>query len=374
MGILIIVQICGTWYVRVYNSSSVYSNSYNFNVCSTNNSFVYGFDTTNPIIASAIPDSIKFAFFKATESIYKEDNEFKGSINGALNKNIVVGAYHFATPLFSPDYYQVSYDHKNTVSDEVNNFLNSAKNYIGKGFLPPALDIEDQIVSFKSVNGKYDIFVNLLSGNSYYLDANSNAVSLPSQKPMNVQDLANWIYEFCTGVKSQTSVMPLLYTTFSYAQSLYPYLLNDNIKLFIADTSSSPGSPKTNGWPWLFHQYSHNNYLDYGLVDKVVFNGDINAFNALINLSSGINDLTFQNQLNIYPNPASTSINIKVKNADDNLTIEIIDLQGIVVFSNNYRVMQNEVITINISSFANGIYIVKLNGENNFGTVKMIKE
>jgi hypothetical protein len=83
---------------------------------------------------------IKFAYVKATESTYLPDSQFAANTDrttGAIGHGIAVGVYHFATPLFSPQYYQPGYDHQNTAEEEAQNFYDTAKNFIGPVFSLP---------------------------------------------------------------------------------------------------------------------------------------------------------------------------------------------------------------------------------------------
>jgi len=82
----------------------------------------------------------------------------------------------------------------------------------------------------------------------------------------------------------------------------------------------------------------------------------------------GINEV--ENDLfKLYPNPATTNLNISVANKFLNSTIQIIDVLGNIV---NTTTMNSNVKTINISSLAKGMYFVKIDGVDN--PYKFIKE
>src|ERR1043165_2880519 len=94
---------------------------------------------------------IRFAYVRATKSTYSPDGKFLDNVNsikGAPGSGIIIGAYHFGTPLFSPEFYQTEYDQQVTATQEASKFLSVAKDTIGAGFLPPAIDIEPQPVAF----------------------------------------------------------------------------------------------------------------------------------------------------------------------------------------------------------------------------------
>lgn len=67
----------------------------------------------------------------------------------------------------------------------------------------------------------------------------------------------------------------------------------------------------------------------------------------------------------IYPNPTSTVFNIRNGNSKtENVTIEIVAINGQVVYTENARVFSSEVKTIDISTLAKGTYTVKLTRDN----------
>jgi hypothetical protein len=81
---------------------------------------------------------------------------------------------------------------------------------------------------------------------------------------------------------------------------------------------------------------------------------------------SGVDVNSLEGKLNIYPNPASTEINIS--NAE-NSTVQLLDLMGKVVLTKNI-VDNNDVITT--AQLANGTYFVRITTENETVTRKII--
>ena len=70
------------------------------------------------------------------------------------------------------------------------------------------------------------------------------------------------------------------------------------------------------------------------------------------------NIIPIQSYFSIYPNPASQNINIKVTEKIE--TIEITNTLGQLVFHHSYN--KQSQVQIDVNSFANGLYFVKLNG------------
>ena len=81
----------------------------------------------------------------------------------------------------------------------------------------------------------------------------------------------------------------------------------------------------------------------------------------------GIEEETAANAVSIYPNPASTMLNVHAENFDN---VQIINFLGQVVYSAN--ITEND-FQINVSDLSNGVYFIRLNGETTT-TQKFIKK
>ncbi len=71
--------------------------------------------------------------------------------------------------------------------------------------------------------------------------------------------------------------------------------------------------------------------------------------------------------VNIFPNPATTVLNVEAAGYDN---IQIVNVLGQVVYSAS--VVDN--MQVNVSNLDNGVYFVRLNGENGTATQKFIKK
>jgi GH25 family lysozyme M1 (1,4-beta-N-acetylmuramidase) len=238
------------WTVEIINPDGQSTGQFPFNVVSSGGQIsgkIMGVDVSH-WNGTINWDNVKnagntFAFIKCTESIESEfeDNLFTQNAQNAVNAGLVIGAYHIATPFY------------NSASDEANHFLSIASPYINNGNLPPALDLEPYYVNQ---------YIN--TGHSY-------------------SDLSTWILNWINIVGPNT----IIYTTGSVVSRLDNSL--KNYHLWIADDNGVPEEPNTLGiWPdWKFHQYfapcdaCANGNPSSGM-DQNLFNGDINAFNALI--------------------------------------------------------------------------------------------
>ena len=78
----------------------------------------------------------------------------------------------------------------------------------------------------------------------------------------------------------------------------------------------------------------------------------------------GINDY-YQNQIKVYPNPATNFIYVKSSLNLKSLAFEIYDINGRIVKSGEE--LFNQQLSINISDLSSGIYILNINN-NDFET------
>ncbi len=186
-------------------------------------------------------DGKVFAFVKATEGVTYNDPQFVTNMNGGTNAGLLMGAYHFARP------------DNNSAVDEANHFVQVAGPYIGNGYLPPVLDLEDP------------------PGDDL-------------QTMYTSQELTQWVRTWLQTVEDSTGVRPIIYTNGRYTQYLSSSL--NSYKLWIAEPDGSPTSPPDNlgHWTdWAFKQYSwHGNVSGIsGEVDLNVFNGTMAELDSL---------------------------------------------------------------------------------------------
>ena len=184
-----------------------------------------------------------YAYVKASEGMTYTDPKFVTNMTNGTAAGVIMGAYHFARP------------DNNTALQDANNFLNNAGPYIGDGFLPPVLDLED-------IAGKPALSTQFTSS-----------------------QLTAWVQTWMNKVESQTGVKPMIYISSSYANFLQSSL--NTYGLWIPKPNTSPSTPPTNlgNWnTWVFKQYSWEGNVPgiSGAVDLNVFNGTAEDFNTLI--------------------------------------------------------------------------------------------
>lgn len=94
-----------------------------------------------------------------------------------------------------------------------------------------------------------------------------------------------------------------------------------------------------------------------------------------VNSLASLNEINFQSQIAIYPNPSSNWTSIKLADEflqNENIIISIIDIYGREVFTDSFQPISNAPILLNLASLANGVYILKVNANSLNGNKTLI--
>jgi hypothetical protein len=75
---------------------------------------------------------------------------------------------------------------------------------------------------------------------------------------------------------------------------------------------------------------------------------------------------------NIYPNPTSGLVNINLSMTLSNANIQLIDLQGKILFANPEFNGQN--LMLDLNNFSNGMYLLQIEQNSQISKFKLIKE
>jgi len=232
-------------------------------------------------------DGKVFAYCKATEGMTYQDPRFVTNMQNGNNAGVVMGAYHFARP------------DNNTAIQDADNFINTAGAYIGNGYLPPALDLENP-------------------NSTTHLDLMFTSTELTA-----------WVQAWFDRVESQTGVRPVIYLNSNFANYLDASL--NSYGLWIAKPGTSPTTPPNDigNWnDWLFKQYSWYGSVNgiSGNVDLNVFHGSTTDFNNLISTNDVVE--IQQTNIKIFPNPVKGFLYIKSLNNTSIDNVKIFDLYG----------------------------------------------
>lgn len=175
----------------------------------------------------------KFAFIKASEGIGYTDKYFVENIKNASVNTLLVAPYHFARPAAN----------KNP-EDEAKWFLEAAGDYIKRGYLRPALDVEVPPSSYRETE-------------------------INEMKAMSDSDLQDWVLKWMNYVKNKTGQTPILYTNKDYYSGKLKKMIDqEGYDIWISDPSTTSCTnpildeqqPKYNPYPdlkinWVFWQW-----------------------------------------------------------------------------------------------------------------------
>jgi hypothetical protein len=106
--------------------------------------------------------------------------------------------------------------------------------------------------------------------------------------------------------------------------------------------------------------------LNTGCVDSVSFNGLV-----VTNSNVGIDELNLDKTILISPNPCSGIVNVLAKGFTDQIQIEVVTLDGQVIYSHSSFETTNE---IDLSSVTPGMYLVKVSDESYQSVERLIKK
>lgn len=96
---------------------------------------------------------------------------------------------------------------------------------------------------------------------------------------------------------------------------------------------------------------------------------------TISNQTSSVNDIEMQIGLQIYPNPVSDILNIKIEKNHPEINVMIIDILGKVAWKSTYTANElNVTQSIPTSTLPSGIYIIQLEGDGIQYSKKFIKE
>jgi bilirubin oxidase len=164
----------------------------------------------------------------------------------------------------------------------------------------------------------------------------------------------------------------------------HPFHIHD-IQFNVIEKSGLPPTPSETGWkdvilvlpndsvkfitrftdfadnmtPYMYHCHLLHHEDD----------GMMGSFLVIDTTATGINEINFENKFSIYPNPTTEILNI-VSNNTENISVSIFNSIG----QNIYSAQATSNMKLQTSNFANGLYFIQINSNNNFFTKKIIKQ
>jgi PKD repeat protein len=120
------------------------------------------------------------------------------------------------------------------------------------------------------------------------------------------------------------------------------------------------------------HIYSsEGNYDVMMAVDN--FCGTDTVFNTFYMAPTSVSEgLSNDRDVTIYPNPSSSNINVSFSKGFDDGSIQLIDITGKVIFTDNITVASGESLTYNVSDYSKGVYTLKVSHDNKSSSYRVI--
>ena len=88
---------------------------------------------------------------------------------------------------------------------------------------------------------------------------------------------------------------------------------------------------------------------------------------------SGINDIPDNNNIKVYPNPASSILNIEIENVEKNAVIQIVNAQGNTKFQSSCESLNSKWFkSLDISNYAGGLYFIQIINNGISHTQKLV--
>jgi hypothetical protein len=94
-----------------------------------------------------------------------------------------------------------------------------------------------------------------------------------------------------------------------------------------------------------------------------------------LGMKPGVTQANNSLDVTMAPNPASDDVKLTYRSAtSETVTVRLTDLNGVTVYNSNLGIQQNGTITIPLSKFAAGIYMVELTAGNRKVVRRLVKE
>ena len=118
---------------------------------------------------------------------------------------------------------------------------------------------------------------------------------------------------------------------------------------------------------------SGKHYISFQVMDNVNIWSPI-VIDSLTALSTGVHQISDKENIILYPNPTTGLINLKMPNANEAVSIEIISLNGEILNSQKLEIPLTGWIHIDISNLAKGPYTLSIYNKNVRSSTKIMKK
>ena len=195
-------------------------------------------------------------------------------------------------------------------------------------------------------------FPAIIDTGEYYVEM-TNPGAAPANNTVNLRTDTFWVAE-CPQLDTVTSVS-LTTITVAQTNATYQWLDCDNGNTVIAGATSQSYTATANG--------------NYAV--EITLGGVCKDTSACVNIATvGLDELSSNTTVRAYPNPMNEQVTIELQKVVANTQVTIVNVEGKVVYNN---VVNTGKISVDGSTWSNGIYIVKITNEEYTKTLKLIK-
>jgi len=87
-----------------------------------------------------------------------------------------------------------------------------------------------------------------------------------------------------------------------------------------------------------------------------------------------VDEVSLENGILVSPNPTTGAFSISTSNYTEEVTIEVLDVTGKLIFNTTENLSPNSVANIDLSEVANGVYIVNVSDLSQSHSIRVVKK
>lgn len=180
----------------------------------------------------------------------------------------------------------------------------------------------------------------------------------------------------CTSVNADTVVVSVEQTTPGFSSSV----ASGNVVSFVNTTIS--GLPFTSSWDFgdgntasttnASHTYTANGTYTVALTISNAC-GSYTVLQQVVVTGVGVEEVSVLKDIKVYPNPSEGIFSLEISNIDiDKLNVDVMDITGRVIFTSVEEAKGGLSKTIDLSSFAKGVYYLRLQSGSSSETRRIV--
>lgn len=316
-----------TW-SKLYNSNQIWETGAFNQAADTSNSFDLGWGAYNMITHTV--DGNRVFIVKLPGSIYRK----------IIIENLAGGVYNFRF---------ASIDNSVDVSETITKATYNTKNFVYFSLLNNQLiDREPASLNWDITFTQYIEFI----PSAYLVTGILHNKNIESVKVQPVLDPAN--YNDWQSQTFSTDINTVGYNWKSFNMGTFQWEFSDSTVYFVKDRDD-------NIWKLIFTGFGGSSTGNY-----IFSKENVTTVSVKENMNKNL-------ILNVYPNPATTSIQVTYHTKEANTNINLVDVTGKIILTKN-TINQGDLNQelIDVSNVSKGIYILAITSENYTSTQKLI--